>query len=244
MWLLEMFSCFRVLMSESRKIINLVTPSLWVKISLASIMNLYWGTALIFFFFLPVVLSSDCQPLLKLIVSCSFKKKTFRKKQSPDGRSPGVDLHHGDRGVDGGGALASLQSHRPFDLNVTDSSLVLLADQALAQETPQCRPSAQQWCAAVGVARLPPAADPLGFPLSDSCQVVLPPFLEVAAFATRHVDAGEAQVLRADANITIQWSQSCRWTLGQLFGVGVFSSYFLSVCKCGCTVLLSKPFDI
>lgn len=159
----------------------------------------------------------------------------------------GVHLPEGEGGVakteasvsnvDGGIPMSvaadgdSRASVQPFDVNFsTDSSLVLLADQALALEQPlsvshqlltasaaECKPLGQHWSAAVDITSvaLPPSASPVGFPLADSCQVVLPELLEVAGFA-RHVDAGQAQVIRAEANITIQWSLSCRFTLGKL----------------------------
>lgn len=166
------------------------------------------------------------------ILCSSFKKTRFKKKPSSDCSSVapapeplGVDLQDGEDGAtkteadgDGGiptttvaadgSSLASLQSEQPAGMNFsTDSSLVLLANQALAEELPPPPPSVSQqlrhWSAAVdirSVALLPP---PGGFPLTDSCQVVLPELLEGAGFA-RHVDAGQAQVLRADANVTIQ----------------------------------------
>lgn len=122
------------------------------------------------------------------------------------------------------GSSTSVQSDKPFNMNSpssTNSPLELLADQALAREQPlpisqellaaavaKYRHSVQQWSIAVDAKSIPlppppPHPSPVGFPLKGVCQVVLPQLLQVGDFAT-HMDAGQAQMISNDANITIQ----------------------------------------
>ncbi|XP_027139209.1 ubinuclein-1 [Larimichthys crocea] len=104
----------------------------------------------------------------------------------------------------------------------TNSLLNLLADQALSREQPlsvsqeilaaavaKYKHSVQRWTLGVDTKSPPlppppPQSSPVGFPLSGKvCQVVLPKLLQIEDLS-RHMDAGQVQIISDDSEVTIQ----------------------------------------
>ncbi|KAM9363765.1 LOW QUALITY PROTEIN: ubinuclein-1-like [Symphorus nematophorus] len=127
-------------------------------------------------------------------------------------------------GNGGGGAAVDAGSSAPVEADEplvsavsgpTHSLLDLLADQALAREQPlsisqellvaaiaKYKRSVQHW-SFTGDTRSPPLpppppqSSPVGFPVSEVCQVVLPQLLQIGDFA-RHVDAEQVHIISDD----------------------------------------------